>query len=104
MAQDHPPFIADAAGSAGVSTKPAAGGAPPKDLVASKNDRPTAPAGTLPDELFPNPTQQARPKGKAHVSPDPASVVGGAPFKDSPPPAQATARPLSMPKPFSLKG
>lgn len=99
MAQpNHPPFIADAAGSAGVSIQPAAGAPPPKDLIASRpSASPAAPAGALPADLFPNRPQQARPASQPHVTPDPASKIAGTPFKDTASPGQP---PTSTSKPF----
>lgn len=104
--QNHPSFVADAAGSAGVSTKPASGGAPPKDLFPNRNasPAPASPAGTLPAELFPMRRQEAR-TSNPHASPDPASVVPGTfPHQDTPAPGMPHARTLSMPKPFKLHG
>lgn len=107
MAQpNHPPYIADAAGSAGVSTTPAAGGAPPKDLFANRatSQASAAPAGTLPGDLFPNRPQ--KPHGDKPGAPDAKSVVPGGtvPTKDTPAPGTSTARTLSQPKPFKLNG
>lgn len=104
--QNHPSFIADAAGSAGVSTSPAKAGPPPKDLFPNRGSSAASasPAGTLPEDLFPMRRQEAR-TSKPGASPDPASVVPGQfPRKDDPAPGVSTARTLSQPKPFKLHG